>query len=200
MKGSVTLKSLAFGALIGCALVMLPCPAASAGIGGGIGIYIPTGGGHSREVGSDESFASFTVGKLVHELSVKKKNGGLAMEYRVRNGGEEPYTVEHKTGQIYDFAILDEKGRALWRSFDGAVFTDAISASTVPPGEEAVYKAEIKRKDFKKIKDGAVVVMAYILDTPYTLSAAIPEAKETSSGGAAVFGAVVVGNGSIGGW
>ncbi len=195
------MKKMVLGALLGCALALGQCGTVSADIGGEIGVYVPVGGGsHSRSSGPEESFASFTVDKLVHELTVKKKSGRLLMEFRVSNGSDAPYTVEHKDGQVYEFLVLDKRGRALWRWSEGVAFTQALTSSTIDPQGEVVYKAEIERKDFKKFKDDAVVVMAYLVDTPYTLSAAVPETVETSSSGAAVFGAIVLGNGPVWGW
>ena len=196
------MKKMLCGALLGCALAFSVFGTASADIGGEIGVFVPVGGGggYSRTSGSEESFASFTVDKLVHELTVQKKSGRLLMELRVSNGSDVPYTVEHRNGQVYEFLVLDKRGRVLWRWSEGMGFTQALTSTTVEAHGEAVYKAEIARKDFKKFKDDAVVVMACIVDTPYTLSAAVPETVETSSGGAAVFGAIVLGNGPVWGW
>ncbi|MCR5029956.1 MAG: hypothetical protein K5982_00640 [Selenomonadaceae bacterium] len=195
------MKKMLCSALLGCTMAFSTLGMASASIGGEIGVYVPVGGGggYSR-TGSEESFASFTVDKLVQELTVKKKSGRLLMELRVSNGSDAPYTVEHRNGQVYEFLVLDKRGRVLWRWSEGMAFTQALTSSTIDAQGEVVYKAEIKRTDFKKFKDDAVVVMAYLTDTPYTLSAAVPETTETSSGGAAVFGAVVLGNGPIRGW
>lgn len=196
------MRKMLFGALLGCALAFASWGTASAGIGGEIGVYVPVGGGggYSRAAGPEESFASFSVDKIVHELTVKKKSGRLLMEFRVSNGSDAPYTVEHRTGQVYDFLVLDKRGKILWRWSEGVAFTQALSSSTIDPHGEVVHKAEIARKDFKKFQDEAVVVMALLVDTPYTLSAAVPETAETSSSGAAVFGAVVLGDGPIRGW
>ena len=196
------MKKMLCCALLGCALAFSTFGTANADIGGEIGVYVPVGGGggYSRTSGPEESFASFTVDKLVHELTVQKKSGRLLMEFRVSNGSDSPYTVEHQNGQVYDFLVLDKRGKVLWRWSEGMAFTQALTSSTVDAHGEAVYKAEIKRADFKKFKDDAVVVMAYIVDTPYTLSAAVPETVETSSSGAAVFGAIVLGRGPIGRW
>ncbi len=196
------MKKLISSVLFGCLLAFSQFGTASADFGTEIGVYVPVGGGggsYSRS-GSEESFASFSVDKLVHELTVEKKSGRLLMEFRVSNGADAPYTVEHRNGQVYDFLVLDRRGKVLWRWSDGMAFTQALTSSTVGAHEDVVYKAEIKRSEFKKFKDDAVVVMAYIVDTPYTLSAAVPETVETGSSGAAVFGAIVLGNGRIGGW
>ena len=196
------MKKMLCGALLGCALAFAPLGTASADIGGEIGVYVPVGGGggYSRSRGPEESFASFTVDKLVHELTVQKKSGRLLMEFRVSNGSDAPYSVEHRNGQEYEFLVLDKRGKVLWRWSEGMAFTQALTSSTIEAQGEVVFKAEIARKDFKKFKDDAVVVMAYLVDTPYTLSAAVPETVETSSSGAAVFGAIVLGSGPIGRW
>ena len=196
------MKKMICGALLGCALAFSSFGTASADFGGEIGVYVPVGGGggYSRTRDSDESFASFSVDKLVHELTVQKKSGRLLMEFRVSNGSDAPYTVEHQTGQAYEFLVLDKRGKVLWRWSEGVAFTQALTSSTVDAQGEVVYKAEIVRSDFKKFKDDAVVVMAYLVDTPYTLSAAVPETVETSSSGAAVFGAIILGNGPVGRW
>ena len=195
------MKKMLCGAILGCALAFSSFGTASADFGGEIGVYVPVGGGgYSRTSGAEESFASFTVDKLVHELMVQKKSGRLLLEFRVSNGSDTPFTVEHSTGQEYEFLVLDKRGRVLWRWSDGIAFTQALTSSTIAPQGEVVYKAELARKDFKKFKDDAVVVMAYLVDTPYTLSAAVPETTETSSSGAAVFGAVILGSGPVGRW
>ena len=195
------MKKMVCSALLGCTVALSPFCTANANIGGEIGVYVPMGGGgYSRTSGAEESFASFSVDKLVHELTVQKKSGRLLLEFRVSNGSDTPFTVEHSTGQEYEFLVLDKRGRVLWRWSDGIAFTQALTSSTIAPQGEVVYKAEIARKDFKKFKDDAVVVMAYLVDTPYTLSAAVPETTETSSSGAAVFGGVILGSGPVGRW
>ncbi len=195
------MKKKLLSALLGCALVLSNAGTVSADFGTEIGVYVPVGGGgYSRTNNSNESFASFTVDKLVQELTVQKKDGRLLMELRVSNGSDTPYIVDHRNGQVYDFLVLDKRGKVLWKWSEGIAFTQALCSSAIGAHEDVVHKAEIKRSDFKKIKDDAVVVMAYLTDTPYTLSAAIPEISETGSSGAAVFGAIILGNGPVRGW
>ena len=167
---------------------------AYAGFGTEIGVYFPAGGGSSREVGASVGYACFTVDNVAQELTVEEKHGGLVMELCVTNDGDTPYTVEHPNGQLYEFVIMDKRGKVLWRWSEGMAFTQALTSSTVEAHGTAVYKAELKRADYKKIRKDAVIVTAFIKDTPYTLSASVPE-RIQESGGSAIRGAIRIGAG-----
>ena len=175
----------------------LSLPQASAHIGTGIGISLPMGGsaGGGTYV-RPESYAAVTHESIIEELTVKERSGRLLLEYKVTNNGDEPYTVEHRDGQVYDFAVLDKNGKALWRWSDGMAFTQALTSSSIDAHKSEVYTAEIERKDYKKFKDDAVLVTAWTVDTPIKVSTKVPEAA-TSSGGSsgAIFGTIVIGNG-----
>ncbi len=190
MKEAERMKRFAAAVLTGC-LLAVP-GAVSAGIGTDIGVYFPIGG--SRTVERVSGYASFSVGRLAQELRVEEKRGRLVMELVVTNDGDTPYTVEHRNGQEYEFAVLDEKGRVLYRWSEGMAFTQALKTSAIAPGESVTYRAEIKRDAYKKIRDDAVLVTAFLTDTPYTLSAAIPESSDGERG-AAIHGAIRIGNG-----
>ena len=167
---------------------------AFAGIGTDIGVYFPVGG-HRRA--SESGYASFTVGTLIQELEVEEKRGRLVMKLIVSNAGEAPYTVEHPDGQEVEFIVLNKKGEALYRWSDGVAFTQAAMTSAIAPHDKAVYRVTIERSDYKKIRETAVLVTAFLKDTPYTLSAAVPESPAESRG-SAVHGAIRVGSGH--GW
>ena len=172
-------------------------PQASAHIGTGIGISLPMGGsaGGGTYV-RPESYAAVTHESIIEELTVKERSGRLLLEYKVTNNGDAPYTVAHRDGQVFDFAVLDKNGKALWRWSDGMAFTQALTSSSIDAHKSEVYTAEIERKDYKKFKDDAVLVTAWTVDTPIKVSTKVPEAA-TSSGGSsgAIFGTIVIGNG-----
>ncbi len=185
------MKRWAAALLAGCLLALGP-GVARAGFGTDIGVYFPVGG--RRVIERVTGYASFTVGHLAQELRVEEKSGRLVMELTVTNDGDTPFAIEHRNGQEYEFVVLDKKGRAIYRWSEGMAFTQALMTSTIAPHSTAVYKAEIKRADYKKIRDDAVLVTAFLTDTPYTLSASVPEAGD-SERGAAIHGAIRIGNG-----
>jgi len=181
--------------LLSTTLVSLP--QASAHIGTGIGISLPMGGsaGGGTYVRT-ESYAAVTHESIIEELTVKERSGRLLLEYKVTNNGDTPYTVEHRDGQVYDFAVLDKNGKALWRWSDGMAFTQALTSSSIDAHKSEVYTAEIARKDYKKFKDDAVLVTAWMVDTPIKVSTKVPEAATSSgSSSGAIFGTIVIGNG-----
>ena len=174
----------------------LSLPQASAHIGTGIGISLPMGGssGGGTYV-RPESYAAVTHENIIEELTVKERSGRLLLEYKVTNNGDTPYTIEHRDGQIYDFAVLDKNGKALWRWSDGMAFTQALTSSSIDAHKSEVYTAEIERKDYKKFKDDAVLVTAWMIDTPIKVSTKMPEAMSSSGSSGAIFGTIVIGNG-----
>ena len=156
------------------------------GIGVGVGFPTNTRAGYS----SAENYAPITVDKIIEELTVTEKGGRLKMEFKVTNNGDTPFTVEHKSGREFDIVILDKNGVTIWRQSDGAAFTQALTAKTYPAREAVIYTAEIERKAYRKIRDDAVLVTAYLTDTPYTVSTYVPDVVKSSgaSGGTIIIG------------
>ena len=139
-------------------------PVASASFGTGIGVSFPTSGSHSSEI--VPSYAAFSFDKIIEELTVEEKHGRLVMELKVTNDGDSDYSIAHRDGQVYDFAILDKNGKTLYKWSDGMAFTQALTSSTVAAHKSEVYKAELDRKAYRKIKDDGVLVTAWLVDTP----------------------------------
>ena len=124
-------------------------PVASASFGTGIGGSFPTSGSHSSEI--LPSNAAIRFDNIVEELTVEEKHGRLVMELKVTNDGDSDYSVAHRDGQIYDFAILDKNGKTLYRWSDGMAFTQALTSSSGAAHKSEVYTAELDRKAYRKI-------------------------------------------------
>jgi len=169
-------------------------PTAEARLGTGIGVTLPMGGSsNGSTTDTAESYAALTEGQIIQELTVRERGGRLYLTLKVTNNGDAPYTIAHRDGQCYDFALLDDNGKALWHWSDGMAFTQALTSSSVAPHKSEVYQAEIAGKDYRKIKDDAVLVTAWLTDTPQRLSTRLPRITRNSS--AAVFGTIIIGNG-----
>ena len=76
-------------------------------------------------------------------------------------------------------------------------FTQALCTTTIAPHSFEVYKAELDGKNYRKIKDDAVLATAYILDTPCKLSAKLPTAIASNSTPVLIHGGVIFGNGPL---
>ena len=199
MMGKLFHSKCVLAAAVCCAGLLsfaLPAPQAEAGVGTGIGVTFPMGGSSGGTTYSrPESYAAVTQGSVIEELTVTEKSGRLLIEFKVTNNGDTPYTVDHRDGQVYDMAVLDKNGTALWRWSDGMAFTQALTSSSIDAHKSEVYTAEIERKDYKKFKDDAVLVTAWMVDTPIKVSTKVPEATTSSGGSGAIFGTIVIGNG-----
>lgn len=176
---------------------LFPLHAAEAGIGGGIGITFPTG---HRSVPSAQraSYAGVRVGDVAQELTVEEKGGRLLLKLKVHNDGESLYMVEHPTGQDYDFALLDAKGKEIWRWSDTMAFTQAFQTFAIEPGASQEFTAEIDRKTYRELRDKAVLAVAGLTDTGVYVSAEVPD---TTTGGGRrglwIHGDIIFGSG---GW
>ena len=138
----------------------------------GIGFPIPTGS-QAADM-PKESYAAFSLPPLAYELTVNEKHSRLIIELKVTNKGAAPYTIEHNTGQEFDIIISGKEHEELYRWSDGMAFTQAFSVSTIAAGETAVHRVELDSKDYRKIKNDAVLVTAFLTDTEQSISAKLP--------------------------
>ncbi len=159
----------------------------------GIGIGIPYGGVTERAGYSKaENYAVFSVGKIVYELTVTEKHGRLAAELKLTNDGDEDYTVENSSGQTFEMEIVDKNGDALWRYSDGMAFTQAVTTTVYKGHGATAYKAEIERKEYRKLKENGVLFVAYIANTPNKIAVRLPDAQISNRPG----GTIIIGGGT----
>lgn len=190
----ITMKCFAKTLLILLAALFILPLNAEAGFGTGIGISFPAGGSSSSSQ-SNSSYAIFSFGAITEELTVAEKSGKLKLELKVTNNGDSAYIVDHKDGQIYDFALLDKNGKTIYKWSDDMSFTQALTSSTINAHDFAVYSAEIDRKTYRKLKDNGVLATAWLLDTPYTISTKLPTTIAINTNPVIIHGGVILGNG-----
>ena len=129
----------------------------------------------ARSAGQSSTYAGVRYGDISEELTAEEKHGRLYLKLTVTNEGTAPYLVSHPTGQNYDFALLDAKGRAIWRWSDDMSFTQALQTYTLAPGASEEFTAEIDSKTYRTLKEKAVLAVAGLTDTDLMLSAEVPE-------------------------
>lgn len=160
-------------------------------IGFGVGIGFPYG--RYPAVSRAENYAALSFDKIIEELTVTEKSGRLIIEFKITNDSDEDYSLSHRDGQEYEMAIFDKNGKALWLWSEGTAFTQALTETVYKHHDFTVYKAEIERKDYKKFKDDAVLVTAFLTDTNYKISTRLPHIERSSSG--ALHGTIIIGSG-----
>ena len=172
---SIMKKIMALGVFCALTLPLLSAAPAEAGIGGGIGITFPVS--PARGAGQNSTYAGVRYGDISEELTAEEKHGRLYLKLTVTNEGTAPYHVAHPTGQNYDFALLDAKGRTIWRWSDDMSFTQALQTYTLAPGASEEFTTEIDSKTYRTLKEKAVLVVAGLTDTDLILSAEVPEVQ-----------------------
>jgi len=64
----------------------------------------------------------------------------IAMTLQLGSNARHPVTLLFRSGQRYDFRILDESGRIVWRWAEGRVFTTALGREEIAPGGTLAYE------------------------------------------------------------
>lgn len=60
--------------------------------------------------------------------------------FTVTNAGDEPMSLEFRSGLGADIAVL-RGGAEVWRWSDGRLFTQALWSETLAPGESVIHEA-----------------------------------------------------------
>jgi hypothetical protein len=66
----------------------------------------------------------------------------IRMRMQVRNPTAAPLVLNFNSGQQYDFTVTDPEGKTLWKWSRGMMFTQALTAKTLKPGEAYLVTAE----------------------------------------------------------
>lgn len=77
---------------------------------------------------------------LATSLQAEPRSDTVRFVLQVTNVKDRPVVLDFTSGQEYDFAVLQE-GREVWRWSAGRMFTQALRADTLAPGETRTYRA-----------------------------------------------------------
>jgi hypothetical protein len=72
----------------------------------------------------------------------QSKDGAVRFALAVVNGSRHRLEIDFPDGHTQDFAVMDEAGRAVWRSDRGRLFTQAVQAKLLAAGDTATYEAQ----------------------------------------------------------
>jgi hypothetical protein len=80
------------------------------------------------------------AGPLLTSVQAYTSGAGVNLVLQVTNTAEAPVDVEFRSGQSFDFAVLDGD-RELWRWSRGQMFTQALRTERWAAGETRSYEA-----------------------------------------------------------
>jgi hypothetical protein len=79
-------------------------------------------------------------GPLLSSLQATTAGDTIAFLLQVTNTADTAVQLDFATGQSFDFAVFDDE-EEIWRWSEGRMFTQALRAETIAPGETRTYRA-----------------------------------------------------------
>ena len=97
--------------------------------------------------------------------ATRTKDGGLCMSATILNGGSYPVTIEHCSGQKFDFQLLDRDGEVLYTWSADKQFIMALTTTVIESGEALEFTDVLDSAAYQPLKDSAVLMKASITGT-----------------------------------
>lgn len=96
-------------------------------------------------------------------VSAVEENGALKMSLVITNTGDTAVTINHNSGQKFDFVVLGSNDEVLYTWSDDKFFTMALTSTSIGAGENVEFTAELDSAAYEPIKEKAAFVKAYIV-------------------------------------
>ncbi len=94
--------------------------------------------------------------------SAAEENSMLKMKLTIENTGDTAVTINHSSGQKFDFQVLGNNDEVLYTWSADKLFTMALTATSIAAGEKVEFTAELDSAAYGLIKGKAAFVKAYI--------------------------------------
>ncbi len=107
---------------------------------------------------------SLNAGVNVTASALQDKGGALTMWLTIENNTDKTVTINHTSGQKYDFKLFDAEGENVYTWSADKMFIAALSSTEIKPGEKIEFSDTLDSEAFAAI-DTAVMIKAYIVGT-----------------------------------
>jgi hypothetical protein len=97
--------------------------------------------------------------------SARETDGAIEMTLTITNNTGETVTIEHTSGQKYDFQIFDAEGEILYTWSADKSFIQVLGTTEIAEGESLTFTETLGADEYTAIKDKAVELRAYIVGT-----------------------------------
>lgn len=139
--------------------------------GCGDGMLLPKQGANRAEAvtvaGRLVDLVSSLKGNVDVSASKTEENGTLRLSLTIMNISDKTITINHKSGQKYDFRIFDEKGETLYTWSADKFFIMALTTTEIKAGGKIEFAVTLDSDAYNKLKSKAKSVKAYIVGTSY---------------------------------
>jgi hypothetical protein len=97
--------------------------------------------------------------------SMAEENGGLKMTLSIENRTKKAVTINHTSGQKFDFKLFDGEGNNLYTWSADKAFTMALTSTEIEAGESVEFEAFLVSEQYGTLKDKLASMRAYIVGT-----------------------------------
>jgi hypothetical protein len=91
--------------------------------------------------------------------------GRLKLVLSIENNGSETATIEHSSGQQYDFKLFDVQGEILYCWSADKMFISMLSTTTINAGDRVTFTEELDSAVYGAIRDRITLIKGYIVGT-----------------------------------
>ncbi|RXE58120.1 BsuPI-related putative proteinase inhibitor [Acetivibrio mesophilus] len=103
--------------------------------------------------------------KLVIVPSYEKGKKAFAMKLAIKNTSNKPITINHTSGQKFDFKLLDENKEIIYTWSADKMFIFAQTETVIDAGKTVEFTEELDVESFEDVIKKAVYLKAYVVGT-----------------------------------
>ncbi|MCX7749394.1 MAG: BsuPI-related putative proteinase inhibitor [Clostridia bacterium] len=103
--------------------------------------------------------------KVNVEVSTVKGAKSFTMKLSITNNSDKTVVINHNNGQKYDFVLLDEVGKEIYRWSKGMAFIEMLTSTEIEPGKTIEFTADLDINENKEMLDKAATIQGYIVGT-----------------------------------
>ncbi|RCX13185.1 S-layer family protein [Anaerobacterium chartisolvens] len=94
--------------------------------------------------------------------SVEVSDSGLTMKLSIANHSGKPVTINHSSGQKYDFTLMDSDRNIIYRWSADKSFIAALTTTVIEDGDTLEFSSVLEGADYSVIKNSIKYMAAYI--------------------------------------
>jgi len=94
---------------------------------------------------------------------MKEADGGLFMRLLLQNHTEQAVTIQHNSGQKFDFKLLDREGTILYTWSADRSFTMALTQTVLAINESLVFEQFLSSEAYEPLRDQVFELRAYLV-------------------------------------
>ena len=103
--------------------------------------------------------------KVVVETGYEKSAKSFIMKLRITNNTDKNITINHTSGQKFDFKLLDEKREILYTWSMDKMFIMALTDTVIEAGKSVEFSAELDMEGFGDVVNKAKYLQGFITGT-----------------------------------